>query len=54
LKEDLEAKEHETMRRFELYGSRPEYHENFPLDAFRDKVYTLKIRGKDARKLKKK
>jgi hypothetical protein len=64
LKEDLEAKVHETMSRFELYGSRPEYYQNFPLDAFRDKVnqeirtakylYTLKIRGKDARKPKKK
>jgi hypothetical protein len=50
------------MIRMDLYGSRPEYYENFPLDAFRDKVnqeirtakylYTLKIRGNDARKKK--
>jgi hypothetical protein len=60
VKEDLEAGLHKTMSRMDLYGSRPEYYEHFPLDAFRDKVnqeirtakylYTLKIRGKDARK----
>ena len=64
MKEDLEAKVHETMSIFELYGSRPEYYQNFPLDAFRDKVnqeirtskylYTLKVRGKGANKPKKK
>jgi hypothetical protein len=62
LKEDLEAELHKMMSRMDLYGSRPEYFENFPLDAFRDKVnqeiqtakylYTLKIQGKDARKKK--
>jgi hypothetical protein len=60
LKEDLEAGLHKTMSRMDLHGQRPEYHDNFPLDAFRDKVnqeirtakhlFTLKIRGKDARK----
>jgi hypothetical protein len=44
----------------DLHGSCPEYNENFPPNAFRDKLnqeiwtakylYTLKIRGKDARK----
>ena len=62
LKEDLEAELHKTMSRMDLYGSRSEYHENFPLKAFRDKVnqeirtakylHTLEVRGKDTRKKK--
>ena len=64
MKEYLAAKVHKMLSRFELYGSRPEYYQNFPLDAFRDKVnqeirtskylYTLKVRGKGANKPKKK
>jgi hypothetical protein len=53
LKEDLEAGLHKTMSRMDLYGSQSAYYENFPLNAFRDKVnqeigtakylYTLEI-----------
>ena len=56
LLEDIEAGFHESMSKKELWESRPEYYANFPLDAFRDKVYqevrtakylhTLKIKGK--------
>ena len=56
LKEDMEEKLHETLEKKELWGSRREYYEYFPLDAFRDKVYqeertakylhTLKVKGK--------
>ena len=38
LKEDMEAGLHESMEKKELYESRPEYFENFPLDQFRDKI----------------
>lgn len=38
LKEDLEAGLHESMEKKELYKSRPEYYENFPLSQFRDKL----------------
>jgi len=51
---------HATMSPMDLYGERPEYHLNFPLEAFRNKIYqeirtgkylhTLKVRGKDTRK----
>jgi hypothetical protein len=56
LLEDIEAGFHQSMGKKELWESRPEYYENFPLDAFRDKVYqevrtakylyTLKVKRK--------
>jgi len=62
--EDLKEKRHENVSRKDFFGSRPEYYENFPLDVFRDKVnqeirtakylHTLEVKGKDARKEKKK
>jgi len=58
--QDLEEKKHETMSRLDFYCSRPEYYNEFPLDAFRDKVkqeirtakyfHTLQVKGKDPRK----
>jgi len=60
LKEDLENNLHETMEKKDLFRSRPEYYENFPLNVFRDKVYqeirtakylhTTAVKGKDARR----
>jgi hypothetical protein len=43
VKEDLEAGLHKTMSRMDLYESHPEYYENVPLNAFRDKVKTKKF-----------
>jgi len=58
--QDLKEKKHETMSRLDFYCSRPEYYNEFPLDAFRDKVkqeirtakyfHTLQVKGKDPRK----
>jgi hypothetical protein len=39
LGEDMEAGLHEQLGKKELWGSRPEYYESFPLSAFRDKIY---------------
>jgi len=60
--EDLANKVHDTMSRMDFWASRREYYENFPLNAFRDKVsqeirtakylHTLKVKGKDGRKKK--
>ena len=60
--QDLEANRHKTMSRNDLYGSRAEYYENFPLDVFRFKLnqeirtakylHTLEVKGKDPRKKK--
>jgi hypothetical protein len=33
---DIETNKHVTMRKRDLYGSRPEYYNHFPLKAFRD------------------
>ena len=59
-REDIEHGLHKSMSRMELYGSRSEYYENFPLKEFRDKVrqeirtakylHTLAVKGKDPRK----
>lgn len=38
LLEDIEAGFHQSMGKKELWESRPEYYENFPLNAFYDKV----------------
>jgi hypothetical protein len=56
LLEDMEAGLHEQLEKKELWLSRKEYCENFPLRAFRDKIYqeirtakylhTLKVKGK--------
>ena len=58
-RQDIKNGLHTTMSRMDLYGSRREYYENFPLDAFRDKVrqelrtakylHTLEVKGKDPR-----
>jgi hypothetical protein len=60
---DLANKVHDTMSRMDFWASRREYYENFPLDAFRNKVWqeirtakylhTLNVKGKDARKHRK-
>jgi len=57
---DIEDGVHERKSRVDFYASRPEYYNQFPLDAFRDKVkqeirtakylYTLEVKGKDPRK----
>ena len=39
LGEDMEAGLHKRLGKKELWGSRPEYYESFPLTAFRDKIY---------------
>ena len=39
LLEDIEEGLHTKIGKKELFGSRPAYYENFPLDVFRDKVY---------------
>ena len=54
--EDMEANKHLTMRKRDLYGSRREYYEHFPLETFRDNLrqeiktkkwkYTLQVKGK--------
>ena len=59
-RQDIADGLHTAMSRLDLYGSRREYYENFPLDAFRDKVWqelrtakylhTLEVKGKDPRK----
>ena len=56
MKEDIEAGLHRTMKKSDLWTLRPEYHTNFPLKAFRDKLrqiertkkymHTLKVHGK--------
>ena len=56
LLEDIEAGFLESMGKKELYESRREYYENFPLDVFRDKIaqevraakylHTLRVKGK--------
>lgn len=63
LLKDIEDGKHKTQSRKDLYGSKPEYYNEFPLDVFRDKLnqeirtakylYTLEVRGKDPRKKKK-
>lgn len=62
LLDDIAANRHTTMSKSDLYGSRREYYENFPLDVFRDKLsqeirtarylHTLRVKGKDPRKKK--
>lgn len=59
---DIEAGKHLNMSRVDLYGDRPEYYDEFPLEVFRDKLdqelrtakylHTLKVKGKDPRKKK--
>jgi hypothetical protein len=39
LEEDMEAGLHKRLEKKELWGSRPEYYESFPLTAFRDKIH---------------
>jgi hypothetical protein len=39
LGEDMEGGLHERLGKKELWGSRPEYYESFPLTAIRDKIY---------------
>lgn len=61
-RKDIKHKRHDAMSRMELYGSRPEYYENFPLDVFRAKLnqeirtakylHTLNVKGRDGRKKK--
>jgi hypothetical protein len=56
LQQDMEKGVHKKMGKKDLWGSRKEYYENFPLDIFRSKVYqetrtakyvyTLNIKGK--------
>jgi hypothetical protein len=56
LLEDMEADLHLSLGKKELYASRPEYYEEFPLAVFRDKVnqeirtgkylHTVKVKGK--------
>jgi hypothetical protein len=56
LKQDMEARLHETLGKEELFDLRSEYYLNFPLSVFRDKIYqevrtakylhTIKERGK--------
>ncbi len=56
LKQDMEARLHETRGKEELFDSRSEYYLNFPHSVFRDKIYqevrtakylyTIKERGK--------
>ena len=56
LKIDLEAKKQDTMSRMDLWDSKPEFYEHFPLKVFRDKLnqevrtakylHTLRERGK--------
>jgi hypothetical protein len=53
---DIGENKHNTMRKRDLYGSRPEYYLHFPLKAFRDFVkqeirtgkwkHTLAVKGK--------
>ena len=53
---DLENKKHVTMRKRDLYGSRCEYYDHYPLKAFRDFLnqevqtakwkHTLEVKGK--------
>lgn len=60
LLEDIAANLHTAMSKADLYGSRSEYYENFPLQVFRDKLkqeirtakylHTLNVKGKDPRK----
>jgi len=61
---DIEAGKHLTMSKVDLYGDKPEYYNEFPLEVFRDKMYqelrtakylhTLEVKGKDPRKKGKK
>jgi hypothetical protein len=54
--EDMEKGEHRKLGKKDLWASRPEYYENFPLGLFRDKlyqetrtakyIYTLNVKGK--------
>ena len=56
VREDMDAGLHEELEKKELWGSRPQYYENFPLAVFRDKIYqeqqtakylhTCQVRGK--------
>ncbi len=39
LKLDIEAGKHTEMSKTDLHESKIEYYENYPLDAFRDKIY---------------
>ena len=58
MREDLEEKLHIKIGKKELFGSRPEYYENFTLEVFRQKMYqeirtakylhTCEVRGKFA------
>ena len=64
VQETLANNANEALEWQEWHSSDPEFHMNFPLDVFRDKVnqeirtnkylYTLKVRGKDTRKTKEK
>jgi hypothetical protein len=38
LKIDLEAQKQDTMSKMDLWDSRPEFHTQFPLKVFRDKI----------------
>jgi hypothetical protein len=54
--EDINEDRHKTMRKRDLYGSRHEYYEHFPLKTFRDNLrqeiktekwrHTLEVKGK--------
>ena len=56
LRIDMDQKKHHTMRIRDLYGSRPEFYNHFPLKPFRDFVHqevrtgkwkhTLAVKGK--------
>lgn len=60
LRQDIREKKHENMSKMDLWGSQPEYFTEFPLDAFRDKLYqeirtakylhTLEHKGKKKKK----
>jgi hypothetical protein len=38
LKIDLKAKKQDAMAKMDLWDSKPEFYENFPLNVFRDKI----------------
>jgi hypothetical protein len=38
LLQDIEAGLHKVMKKSDLYASRPEYYEQFPLNVFREKI----------------
>jgi hypothetical protein len=54
LKQDLEEGNHNRMSKMDLWSSRVEYYQDFPLGAFRDKVYQEIRTGKYLHTLEKK